>query len=585
MAVTGRDLRVVDGAYTGDPDAPVGPPDPRRLGPLPPGARRPVPARRAAGPVHRAPADRRRPAPARRRRPGPGPPHAVDGHQRHRHLVPRRGPRRPVDALPPPLDLRRRRHDPRGVPGARRGRRGCWRRSPSTPWSAPSPGRRPRPGGTGCEPDHRPGAAEPPPRRAVQPPGARGVAYLEPFRRRVRGLDGDGTVVDSERVLLVHRAGQPPTYAFPAADVRAGLAGAEPEPDAPGYVQVPWDAVDTWYEEDEQVFGHPRNPYHRVDCVRTRRRLRVEVAGTTLVDTDATLGVYETALDPRLYVARDRVRTDLLVPSDTTTYCPYKGTASYWSAVIGDTTVADVAWSYERPLPESLPLARPARLRPGPGHGRPGAPAHRRRRRVGPRGRSCRSRRQIRPHGSPLRSAHAAVLVRRPGADGPSGGLRRPDGHAGGRRDRGGGRLGLVRRRDPGRLLAGRSSGPAPTCRTARWSTGRRARRPRWAGRDGGPPVRRPRRGPRRGVPGRQRHDRARRRPDRRPQPGGGPLARGRQRRHPRRRAGRRRARGGQARAGRHPGRVLGQGQPRGLPRARRPPPGRRRPGPAPDTP
>jgi uncharacterized protein (DUF427 family) len=187
-------------------------------------------------------------------------------------------------------------------------------------------------------------------------PVPEGVSYLEPFRRRVRGLDGDGTVVDSERVLLVHREGQPPTYAFPSADVRAGLAGAEPEPDAPGYVHVPWDAVDTWYEEDEQVFGHPRNPYHRVDCVRTRRRLRVEVAGTTLVDTDATLGVYETALDPRLYVARHRVRTDLLVPSDTTTYCPYKGTASYWSAVIGGTTVADVAWSYERPLPESLPL-------------------------------------------------------------------------------------------------------------------------------------------------------------------------------------------------------------------------------------
>ena len=187
-------------------------------------------------------------------------------------------------------------------------------------------------------------------------PVPEGVAYVEPFRRRVRGLDGDGTAVDSERVLLVHRAGQPPAYAFPAGDVRAGLAGAEPAPDVPGYVQVPWDAVDTWYEEDEQVFGHPRNPYHRVDCVRTRRRLRVEVAGTTLVDTDATLGVYETALDPRLYVARDRVRTDLLVPSDTTTYCPYKGTASYWSAVIGGTTVADVAWSYERPLPESLPL-------------------------------------------------------------------------------------------------------------------------------------------------------------------------------------------------------------------------------------
>ncbi len=93
--------------------------------------------------------------------------------------------------------------------------------------------------------------------------------------------------------------------------------------------------------------------------MRTRRRLRVEVAGATLVDTDATVRVYETALAPRLYVGRHDVRTDLLVPSDTTTYCPYKGTASCWTAVVGDTTVADVAdvaWSYEDPLPESLPL-------------------------------------------------------------------------------------------------------------------------------------------------------------------------------------------------------------------------------------
>ena len=180
-----------------------------------------------------------------------------------------------------------------------------------------------------------------------------GVAYVEPFRRRVRGVTGDRTLVDSERALLVHRAGEPPGYAFPAADVHG--ADAAPEPEAPGHVRVPWDAVEAWYEEDEQVFFHPRNPYHRVDCVRTSRRLRVEVAGVVLVDTTETLGVYETALDPKLYVRRDQVGAEL-VASPTTSYCPYKGTASYWSAVVGGTTVADVAWSYEDPLPESLPI-------------------------------------------------------------------------------------------------------------------------------------------------------------------------------------------------------------------------------------
>jgi len=187
------------------------------------------------------------------------------------------------------------------------------------------------------------------------------VVYVEPFRRRVRGILDGRTVIDSERVVLVHRPGQPPAYAFPAADVVAapGVSPSpEPEPEVPDYVRVPWQAVDAWYEEDERVSGHPRNPYHRVDCVRTTRRLRVEFAGTVLVDTTETMGVYETALEPRLYVHPDHARRDLLIASRTTTYCPYKGTAWYWTAVIDDLVVEDVAWSYEDPLPESLPLRR-----------------------------------------------------------------------------------------------------------------------------------------------------------------------------------------------------------------------------------
>ena len=88
----------------------------------------------------------------------------------------------------------------------------------------------------------------------------------------------------------------------------------------------------------------------------TKRRLRVEVAGTTLVDTDDTVIVFETALEPRLYVDPSHVRTDLLRQTDTSTYCNYKGVATYWSAVIGDTEVEDVAWSYQDPPPESLPI-------------------------------------------------------------------------------------------------------------------------------------------------------------------------------------------------------------------------------------
>lgn len=181
-------------------------------------------------------------------------------------------------------------------------------------------------------------------------PVPEGLSYVEPHARRVRGIRGQDVVVDSERVLLVHRQGLPATYAFPEGDV--GNVPTEAEPLATGYVRVPWDAADTWYEEEEPVLGHPRSPYHRVDCIRTARRLRVELAGTVLVDTTDTVGVYETGLPPRLYVNPAQVRDDLLVESPTRTYCPYKGTATYWTAVSGDVRAEDVAWSYEDPFPE-----------------------------------------------------------------------------------------------------------------------------------------------------------------------------------------------------------------------------------------
>jgi uncharacterized protein (DUF427 family) len=181
------------------------------------------------------------------------------------------------------------------------------------------------------------------------------VAYIEPFRRRVRATKDGRTIVDSERVLLVHREGRPPTYAFPVGDVEG--TPAEPEPDVTGYVTVPWNAVDSWFEEGEEVFGHPRNPYHRVDHLHSRRHLHVEAGGIALVDTDDTMAVYETSLEPRLYVDPRFVRVDLLTMSATHTYCPYKGTATYWTARVGGEDLEDIAWSYEDPLPEFAPLA------------------------------------------------------------------------------------------------------------------------------------------------------------------------------------------------------------------------------------
>jgi uncharacterized protein (DUF427 family) len=196
------------------------------------------------------------------------------------------------------------------------------------------------------------GPLGPDPLGRFSPPLPDGVVFVEPHLRRVQGVVDGRAVIDTERALLVHRPGRTLTFAFPADEV--GDLPATPEPEAPGYVTVPWDAVDGWFEEGRRLVHYPPNPYHRVDCRPTTRRLRVEVAGMTLVDTDDTVILFETAIEPRLYVHRDHVRTDLLRPSETTTYCNYKGHATYWSAVIGDTVVDDVAWSYEDPLDESV---------------------------------------------------------------------------------------------------------------------------------------------------------------------------------------------------------------------------------------
>jgi uncharacterized protein (DUF427 family) len=181
-----------------------------------------------------------------------------------------------------------------------------------------------------------------------------GVVYVEPHPRRIQAVKDGHMVIDTERALLVHRPDRPLSFAFPV-DEAHGLPSA-PVAEAPGYVTVPWGAADTWVEEGRTLVHYPPNPYHRVDCRPTTRRLRVTVAGTTLVDTDDTVIVFETALAPRLYVDLSHVRIDLLRQSNTFSYCNYKGPASYWSAVVGDVVVEDVAWSYPDTLPESSPI-------------------------------------------------------------------------------------------------------------------------------------------------------------------------------------------------------------------------------------
>jgi uncharacterized protein (DUF427 family) len=203
----------------------------------------------------------------------------------------------------------------------------------------------------------------------------------EPTERRIRARAGEETVVDTTRALLVWEPRRVvPSYAVPEEDIRGELLPAEAADEdgprvlhpgipfevhsapgqpvtieggagyrlegLPGYVELDFDAF-AWYEEDQPVFGHPRDPYARVDVRRTSRPVRIELDGQVLAETTAARMLFETGLHTRFYLPKEDVRV-ALEPSARRSYCPYKGQASYWSAAGRD----GIAWSYEQPLPD-----------------------------------------------------------------------------------------------------------------------------------------------------------------------------------------------------------------------------------------
>jgi len=111
-------------------------------------------------------------------------------------------------------------------------------------------------------------------------------------------------------------------------------------------------------EEDERVFVHPRNPYVRVDALRSSRNVRIELEGVVLGESSSPTMVFETGLPTRYYLNRTEIEFDHLIATDTVTECPYKGTtAGYWSVQLGDQICRDAAWTYGFPTRELLPIA------------------------------------------------------------------------------------------------------------------------------------------------------------------------------------------------------------------------------------
>ncbi|WP_250030997.1 DUF427 domain-containing protein [Paractinoplanes maris] len=123
-------------------------------------------------------------------------------------------------------------------------------------------------------------------------------------------------------------------------------------PGLAGLVRFEWDALDAWYEEDEEIFLHPRNPYTRTDALRSTRQVRVELDGVLLAESRSPVLLFETGLPTRYYLDRTAVNFDVLEHTATESLCPYKGrTGDYWTVRTPTGSYPDLAWSYRYPSP------------------------------------------------------------------------------------------------------------------------------------------------------------------------------------------------------------------------------------------
>jgi uncharacterized protein (DUF427 family) len=219
----------------------------------------------------------------------------------------------------------------------------------------------------------------------------RGRVRVEPGSKRVRAYLGGELVADTMRPALVWEGPHYPVYFFPLKDVRSELlskdggvahspsrgdgrtftvrAGGKeapgaalryedsPIPELGEAIRLDWDAMDAWFEEDEEVFTHARDPYTRIDILPSSRHIRIEVDGVTVAESTSARLLFETGLRTRYYLPKTHVRMDLLVATETASHCPYKGEAEWWSVRAGEVLHADLAWSYPTPLPESQKIA------------------------------------------------------------------------------------------------------------------------------------------------------------------------------------------------------------------------------------
>jgi uncharacterized protein (DUF427 family) len=220
-----------------------------------------------------------------------------------------------------------------------------------------------------------------------QPPAL--ALYLEPTPKRIRVELGGVLIADSRHAFLLHESGQQPVYYFPPQDVRSELLEpsrrrthvpakgeasyytvrggdeivhngawtyADPVPEAPAglasLIAFYFFRMSRWLEESQEIHTHPRDPYTRLDVLSTDRHITISLGGRLLAETDRALAVFETGLPTRWYVPIEDVRA-ALTPSDSTSRCPYKGEAHYYSVAVPDSQQgSDLVWYYPDPYDE-----------------------------------------------------------------------------------------------------------------------------------------------------------------------------------------------------------------------------------------
>jgi uncharacterized protein (DUF427 family) len=214
------------------------------------------------------------------------------------------------------------------------------------------------------------------------------LLYLHDLAPRIRGTVDGVTVVDTVAAQMLHETRLLPRWYIPRDDVRAELLEPSatsthcpfkgdarywnlrvgerliedafweyPEPaagaiDLTGLLSPYLDRWGRWLEEDEELIGHPRDPFHRVDVLRSSRPVTVRVGATVLAKSTRALAVNETGFPTRWYLPVDDVEPGVLTPASDSTVCPYKGTASYWDVQAGASAFPAAVWAYEHPRAE-----------------------------------------------------------------------------------------------------------------------------------------------------------------------------------------------------------------------------------------